>query len=430
MNRKMIAVILCIICIFGSMSHNVSAQIKQSNGQKLKEMYKNGNEKLKISKQKEKKQYKLNKDYKKIEDKMILKKGTDSTCEYEDFYGGSYIDKNDNLVVCITDNEIKDEIDDIATDFDTDYQIVENSYNELADVQIELGDIYTDLYDKFSYDSEKMEFLKSIVGIGINEESNKVEVDIYNLDNEKRNLYETLFGNFECVELVNCQDTFKESSTHRPGRALYVVSKASDSTDLTTKRVSMGYRALYNSPSGKTIYGFTTCGHVVKDAVGGKIYTSSSCSVAIGIRYSYAYHDSVDASFIKLISGFDIGTSVRYSDSSGSTTGADSIAAYRYMESVAKGSIVYKVGSTTYKTSAEVTSTNYSITFNGVKFTNQTKTEYFCDSGDSGGMVYMYYNGKYLPVGLIKGSGYILWYEYSYYTKASEVVRLLGVYPY
>ena len=79
------------------------------------------------------------------------------------------------------------------------------------------------------------------------------------------------------------------------------------------------------------------------------------------------------------------------------------------------------------KAASKIKNVNYTVTINGVAFTNQTRTTTkFCESGDSGGIVYIKQNSKNLPIGIIKGKNNL----YSYYTKAIEVERLMKVYPY
>ena len=189
----------------------------------------------------------------------------------------------------------------------------------------------------------------------------------------------------------------------------------------------MGYRAYRNTSESVTGFqnGFVTCGHGVIDSVDKKIYSSSSFSTVIGTVEASMYSGSVDASFVKKNSGVAIDTSVQY-DKNGGTSNTDSIATYEYMESVAKGSTVNKVGAATYKTSAKVISTNYTVTTSGTKFTNTTKTEKFGESGDSGGIVYRYYNSKYVPAGIMKASNE----SYSFYVKASEILKYMDIYAY
>lgn len=66
------------------------------------------------------------------------------------------------------------------------------------------------------------------------------------------------------------------------------------------------------------------------------------------------------------------------------------------------------------------------IEADGVKFTNLTKTQDFCMAGDSGGIVYTYYDSQYQPCGIVKGKGS----GYAVYVKASEIGNAINAYPY
>lgn len=59
-----------------------------------------------------------------------------------------------------------------------------------------------------------------------------------------------------------------------------------------------------------------------------------------------------------------------------------------------------------------------------------TKTELFSNPGDSGGIVYTYYDNKNIPCGIIHGHSAGALTDYSYYVKASEIVNALGAEPY
>ena len=99
------------------------------------------------------------------------------------------------------------------------------------------------------------------------------------------------------------------------------------------------------------------------------------------------YSGSLDASFVaRANTEIKIGAKTRY-DESGSNNG-DAIKRDAYKKSVAVGVIVYKCGSITYKTSSHVSQKNFDLTYEGVRFTNLTKTSSaFCNKGDSGGIV-------------------------------------------
>ena len=343
-----------------------------------------------------------------------------SSGNYYDYYAGSYIDEG-KLIVNVTSIDETETIDNE----NIEYRIVEYSYNLLSEMMAEISDKYENLYELYSDDNgDEFELLSAICGFGIDEESNAIIVDIVDLDDEKENLFLELFGSDYVIEFQEEEDIAQDAASYQPGQAIRVIT-ARSGVNITCSTISIGFRAYRKTSSGKE-YGFATCGHAVKDSYDEYIYSETSLSDRVGICIVWQYSGSADASFIKIANGNSIKNQTYYSDSSGSKSDGDTIGSNTYMTSVAKGSTVYKVGSKTYKTSATVKNVNYTTTVNGVTFENMTKTTSFCDSGDSGGLVYMYYNGEYKPAGLIKGYGS----SYSIYTKASEVVNEMGVYPY
>lgn len=346
------------------------------------------------------------------------------TLQYVPTYAGTYIDNN-KLIVCITKEHVITSLDNEKIT----YRVVENAYNELASKKANISSKYEILYNQYAHTMGlESQLLNSFCGVGIDEEQNSLIVDIANLTDEKINTFNTLFGSDEDIIFHDVGSTTKDTATYYPGRAIYVITSV-DGINTSIKRVSIGYRAYWKAASGNK-YGFTTCGHAIKDSVNNKVYSDSSCQNIIGTVRKWQYKDSVDAAFIELTSGNSIGMTTYYSDSDGNTSGGDAIKPNSIIKSLTKGAKVYKVGATTKKTSATVTNINYDFTVNGVTFTNLTKTGEFCSGGDSGGLVYHYANGAYWPAGLIKGGGGIGIFAYSVFTKAYEVLNEMDVYPY
>lgn len=103
------------------------------------------------------------------------------------------------------------------------------------------------------------------------------------------------------------------------------------------------------------------------------------------------------------------------------------------MGGIAKGRVVYKCGSTTYKTSGCVSDNNFKVTSDGgVTFTNFVKVDSnFCKRGDSGGIVYTYADNEYVPCGIISGKSKDENPNvFGYFVKASEIVYFLNVTPF
>lgn len=433
---RFLAVFMCLIILgSGMVLPTFAAESEHEGGEILKSLYIEQQEAMAIDEREVALQGQLNDLYQIVEDAM--KQSNDNASSvymhnrseselrtYSDTYAGSYIDDN-VLVVCVTNEDAMNQIDSELIR----YRLVENSYNELDECKAGLTVKYRELYQKYKSSTDKeIELLKSISGFGVDEELNSVIVDIANLTAEKETLFVSLFGVGENLIFQEVDDIGQDATGYKPGQHISVIT-GREGTTVYYASLSIGYRAYRTTDSG-TEYGFATCGHGIMNSIDGNVYAGISSTV-VGTISDWMYEDSVDAAFVKLSSGNSITMTTMYSDDEGTTTGGDTIASHVYMTSVAKGSTVYKVGATTYKTSAEVTNTNYDFVLdNGTTFSNMTKTESFCDHGDSGGLVYMYYNEGYKPAGLVKGMGGWWLSAYSVYTKASEVVNGMSIIPY
>ena len=428
---KIISLLLCTAILISGLSISVLAAEEQISGADLlAEMYAN-QQMIDAANNPVQDQSELFSLYQQIEQQMrahattaTMAISTEDDTQYNETYGGAYIEDG-KLIVCVTSSITTPET---ASDLLV-YRIVENSYNSLAQLKDSLSSKYVDLYSEYSSTSgAEFNMLASISGMGVDEELNAVIIDMVDLTDDKIELFEKVFDVDSCIVFQEAGEQGEDATAYKPGRAIYVITNRSGST-ITYSRLSIGYRAL-RITSSTTEYGFATCGHGIKESVDGNVYTSTSFTTVIGTISDWMYSDSVDASFVRLSSSDSITTQTHYSDDSGSTSGGDTLSSGVYMSSIAKGSTVYKVGSTTYKTSATVKNTNYDFTVNGVTFTNLTKTGSFCDSGDSGGLVYMYYEDQYIPAGLVKGMGGWWIFSYSVFVKAVEVADAMGVYPY
>ncbi len=121
------------------------------------------------------------------------------------------------------------------------------------------------------------------------------------------------------------------------------------------------------------------------------------------------FSGSVDAAFVKMTTSAIVPSRyTRYVNSSGGkgdTYMMCASCAYGSVPSI--GQTVYKSGHTTYLTSSQVASTNYTVNYanEGVTLTNMIKTTTcFSDHGDSGSNVFTKEHGNvYETVGVISG---------------------------
>ena len=345
--------------------------------------------------------------------------------EYAPYYAGAYIDGN-KLIVCVTTEAAIPE----KSDSSVLYRVVDNSYNELVNIKastLAAYEEYFQLYTGSGTDEENL--LLSLSSFAIDEELNKIVVDVVDLDNSKVETFCNLFGDNDVFAFENAYGQLEEYTIYKPGVALYICTKR-NGTDISRGRLSMGYRAKRVVEGLATLYGFVTAAHGCMDSIDHSVYSDFNCTEKIGTIYIHRYEGSVDTAFVVKDSGVDIGTTTYYSDSLGSTDGGDRIIEGKYMTVVPKNTTVYKVGSSTYRTSGKVTSTNADAKVGSDTFTNLTQTDLVAESGDSGGLVYVYFENEYNPAGIVACGvkGFFLYK--TCYVKATEVASNMYVYPY
>lgn len=423
--RIMSALIATIIVALSAIAPVYAEHEKRSGASILESLYNSEKEALIADPDELALQNELIELYQIIDTDALVKSGEKGSLPvYSEAYGGCYI-SNGKLVVCSTKGSAAEK--DVSPLLCS--QTVSHSYNELLSCnEMLLAKQQKLLNDIDMLNEDEQAVLSSIVGFGIDEELNAIVVDVIKITDNYENDFFSLFG-FEDEPIVfqEVGAHTQEAATYKPGRAIYVITERNGSS-VSYSRISIGYKAFYRLTSYDE-YGFTSCGHGVKDSVDGNVYSNSSLTNIIGTRRRYRFSGSTDVSFIKLSSGNSVTMQTHYSNDQGSTSNGDIISG-SYMTTVPKGSTVYKVGSTTYKTSATVKSTNYSTTLDGVSFTNLTKTSAFVDAGDSGGLVYMYFNGKYNSAGIVTAMGGWWIFSFSLYTKAVEVADQMSIYPY
>ena len=430
--QQRIACTLCISMLLGLISlpgtSTVHAQESAGRGAALlEEMCEQEQAENTIDEETLETQDELNETYAEIEDNMILSETKDPDgieTVYEDEYAGSYID-DDKLVVCMTEKQDADK--DICENAENvEYRVVEYSYNELSALQDELSETYSDLYDRYPAGSEEKDLLSSISGFGVDEELNALVVEIVNLTKDKKAVFENLFGAHNEIVLRRTESIPENCSTYCPGKGIYVITKRKK-TYVEYNTLSIGYRAYRKTKNGKQ-YGFVTAAHGCQGSIDKNIYVSDKFNNVIGKIIKQQNSGSVDACFVEIDKNHLVGTTTQYSNVLGETKNGDKIAKDCYMKSVSKGSRVYKVGVTTYRTAATIKNTKWNDTIEGIRYKNLTLTSGFCDKGDSGGLVYTQYKGEYVPAGIIKGHDKKE--KTSFYIKATEIISALNVYPY
>lgn len=305
---------------------------------------------------------------------------------YPDYYGGSYINDNGQLVVYVTNATERPEV--LRDNVDIVYEPCTYSYNELLDVMEDLNnykfsnsDTITNNFNEFGlYDSE-----------------NRIIVKLDNLSEESIQ---------EFKERVSDSDAIEFRQGNGPIQTEVSVAAGSE-ISYSGGIASMGYRVKRNGTVG-----FVTAGHA-----------------ANSVGKSIKYNDTVFASCTATQQGGNVDAGFcAITNSSYTPTNTISGTTNTLSTTISEpgvGTAINKVGRSTGHTSGKILSTNVTATFDsGATISNLTTADYTSAPGDSGCVVYSYISSSNtrLTLGIHTGAGG----NTRYFTKANEINRALG----
>jgi streptogrisin B len=307
---------------------------------------------------------------------------------YPDYYGGSFINDEDKLVVYVTNMDSVLTLGAVLASNDVVYQICEYSYNELNTVMDELN--------AYKLENPEDHISKEFNYFGLFDSENRVIVKLDNLSEESIN---------EFRENVCDSDAIVFEQGNGPAVVEVNINAGGTISDGTSSS-SIGYRVKIGN-----VTGFTTAGHVIgaNESLfyGGTEFAQCTINQQSG---------SADVAFCIITdSNYSLTNTLEGTSNILSTT----------ISEPGVGTVINKIGYATSHTTGKITSTNVSISFGGVgTITNLTEADYGSASGDSGAVVYSYIsstNTRY-TLGIHTGSGL----GKKYFTKANQINAALG----
>lgn len=319
-----------------------------------------------------------------------------------DYYGGAYLNKDKKLTVCVTDDsqDIKESIAQTVGTQEIEIRKVNHTWDEINEIATSLQEKIEYYQNNVRLEEKEYLLILDIVGIYADVFTNKVIVSISKLNNDKEQMFWSLFNEFksDTIELVEGERA-ELTVTIKPGGGLYKTASASTSGQLASQ--SVGYRGYRINSSGNTVYGFTGCGH----GAASELYRGGE---KVGTRYDYAVGGNYDIAFYDKTSSTTTSNQTSYSDDVGSSNETVSLSttAPPTSQSILLGSTVMKVGSASFFTLGEILSVNTNYRISNVNFTNLMQTTALNLGGDSGGAAFIYYGGSYRIVGTMTGSSY------------------------
>ncbi len=300
---------------------------------------------------------------------------------YPEFYGGRYINDDQELVLQIVKNEDHNNYklttnklynDILSIDNNIIVEYVDNSYNTLKEI-----DNYIIEYFKNHKNTDI-----SIVANSVDVYSNKVVVELENnsqLEQEKfkRNVIDS--------DLIIFKSGKRSYNTLNPGQGLYNGSELA---------CSLGFRAKLNNQDG-----FVTAGHCVQKINVGDTYYGYGTLV----KSVYEDNNSTDAAFIK--TSTSVSNNLQYAAYPVTALNTGS-----YPQTYTVGTIIGKSGATTGGTLGKIT--NSSKTMYVIDHSNytlyalpdQVMTDVKAEGGDSGGAVFTASSKLGTILGIVQGA--------------------------
>lgn len=317
--------------------------------------------------------------------------------KYPDFYGGSFIGTNGELVVLYKSNDknlLK--VKSIQSHLKSDsikYVPCNFSFNELTKV--------IDVINKFHWENPRNPNSENSTLYYIDPSQNRVIVHLTEYNDER-------IREFRSDVIDSPTIAFKELSDKWEDAALTIKSGSKYYVGSSTTFGSFGYRAKKFGGNG-----FVTSGHVISS---GQTATTNSGSTTIGTCILSQVNNSVDAAYISAASG------VTPSNTIAIDGGTLTASTYNPIF----GETVNLMGATTLGTSGIVTAISVSVSDYNTGVTTSDLIGINCSSmsGDSGGIAYVTTSsGQNIPVGIIKAvSG-----SNTYCVLASNINSVLGV---
>lgn len=321
-----------------------------------------------------------------------------ATVTLEDYYGGAFLNSENELVVYVTTSN--ESLISAFSDASNGAIIIpaEFTLNQLNDAYAELTATISDLNSQAAHASMldadgSVNYLSDIRGWTLYQHRNRIVVKINQLNEDKKAFFLSLFDDISPDMFVFVESSgVTPTETIRPGSQLW-----SSSTISPSFNQSAGFRGYRINASGTRIYGFTAAGHGPKNA----LYRNGT---KVGTLYDFVYTGSYDSAFYDRTSNTTLTNQTAYSNSEG---GDDSVVTLSTSSSLPslEGKTIAKVGGKTFYTTGTVLSVNDSwVDSSGVTHSNFIETTALNLHGDSGGCAFIKDGSSYKIIGQMSGS--------------------------
>jgi len=310
---------------------------------------------------------------------------------YPDYYGGSYINEKEQLIVYVTDLSFVPLVASADNNDTVIYQVCEYSYNELNDVM--------DTINEYKFANSDSYIADNFHSYALLDAQNRVEVRLDEYSEAKIQEFKDNVLDSNMIVFVEANGSIED----------LVNLDAGCEINEGTYTGSIGYRARRNG-----VDGIVTAGHVI--SAGQTLYYDET-NIAIGTcDVSFSGNGTYDAAFCSITNSSYTPTNTLWGTNNTLSTA---------ISEPGVGTYVNKIGYASGHTGGNITSTNATIeTTTGERRTNMVEVKCYAAHGDSGGIFYSYVsstNTRY-TLGIVSaGDG-----TYTYYSKANVINNALG----
>lgn len=313
---------------------------------------------------------------------------------FPDYYGGTFIDDNNNLNVLVVDG--KEEMADQLRMMGIILKPCKFSYNELTGIM--------DKFNTFMLSHPHHEFYEDILSVYLFEEQNEITVQVISATPKFIEMFKTLISSSDAINIIepNGSVCLKDTIDFPCGTKIESAKPSNMSLCCRVKK--------------DKVEGFLTAGHAIPSLEPDKsiIYFFQS---PIAVCTQMQNSEKIDAAFCEITDpDFIVSNKIDGTDFELDTATVEAI----------PGELVGFSGQRT-STAGKIVSTNLSFSINGTFFYDMVKTSFGTEPGDSGGIVYIYNpeTDKCYVVGIQKGS--FIGERMSFYCKIDHVLEAFGL---
>lgn len=299
--------------------------------------------------------------------------------ERNEFYGGAYINDEDDLVICLTTDDalVQQTFCSMIPNYTPKFQLVEKTYEELCEAQDQI----------FNSMKESADDATSTFSVTKNVQANSIKVSAEDLTDTTATMQNT-YNITVAYEVM--EEPIESFVTIRPGTGL----------DINGSGLSVGVRCYRNSATG-TSYGFTTAGH--QAPVGATV--KNSFGTIVGEVKARSYPNAGGSAYADVSFVEKEGTV-----NAENTTGTgDLISTVNY--SPVDNAVVHVCGSHTVARNITIYDASGHTQYDGRDFYNvlcMNNSAAGVEQGDSGGLVYLQYSNQ--VAGFIMSGNYTDFY--------------------